>query len=157
MWNPEFEVMQQQGIVFIKGIESLLERLDELQDCIIILDDVANDAANNKEIATMFTAGMHHRRISVILIVHNLYMQAKYMREIMLNCSYLVLFRNVRDSGQVRLLESQTRIKGLYKAYQRVTSEKYMPLLIDLLPYTPDYARLRSHLFNKYQFVYVQE
>lgn len=157
MWNPAFETLQRHGVEFVKGLDNLLEIIDEIQNCILVLDDMATDAASSKEVATMFTAGMHHRNISVIMIVHNLFMQAKYMREIMLNASYLVLFRNVRDSGQVRLLESQTRIKGLFRAYQKATAEKYTPLLIDLLPYTPDAARLRSHIFNKYQYVYVQE
>lgn len=37
------------------------------------------------------------------------------MREIMLNASYLLMFRNVRDKGQTKLLERQTGIKDLYK------------------------------------------
>lgn len=155
MWNKLFDSLH--GIQFIKGLNKLLEIVDELENCVIVLDDVATEAATSKHVATMFTAGMHHRNISVILIAHNLYMQAKYMREIMLNASYLVIFRNVRDSGQLKILERQTGIKGLYKAYEKCTKEKFNPLLIDLLPYTPDYARLRSHLFDKHQYIYVDD
>lgn len=155
IWNPSFDAMPH--VRFIKGWVDLSESCDELQDCMIVLDDVAAEAGACKDIATMFSAGMHHKNITVIMILHNLYMQAKFMREIMLNASYLVLYRNVRDSNQIRCLESQTGIKGLLKAYHRVTKEKYCPLLVDLLPYTPDFARLRSNLFDQHQFVYLDD
>lgn len=153
IWNPDFENLP--NVHFVKGLVELNELVDDLGNCLLVLDDVATEAASCKTISSIFTAGMHHQKISAIMIVHNLFMQAKFMREIMLNVSYLVLYRNVRDSGQIRCLETQTGLKGLLKAYTKVTKEKYSPLLVDLLPYTPDYARLRSNIFDKYQYVYV--
>jgi hypothetical protein len=78
------------------------------------------------------------------------------MRSIALNTQYIVLFRNSRDNNQIKLLARQTSIDHLFKAYQRVTSEPFQPLLIDLHPLTDDKIRLRSHLFGDYQFVYLE-
>jgi hypothetical protein len=77
-------------------------------------------------------------------------MPGKYSRTISLNCHYVVLFRQVRDSRQIYTFGSQAFPKqlGYFKdAYERATSEKYGYLLVDMAPSTEDKYRLRTRVF----------
>ena len=55
----------------------------------------------------LFTKGSHHRNLSVIYIVQNLFHQGKGNRSISLNSHYLVLFKNPRDKLQILTLAKQ--------------------------------------------------
>ena len=48
-----------------------------------------------------FSRGSHHRNLSVIYIVLNLFYQEKDSRSISLNSHYLILFKNPRDKLQI--------------------------------------------------------
>ena len=56
----------------------------------------------------LFTRGSHHRNLSVIYIVQNLFHQGKGSRSISLNSHYLVLFKNPQDELQILTLATQT-------------------------------------------------
>ena len=70
-------------IEFVKGIPTALE-----QDCyfdvnnrnLIVFDDQMIDASNDKGIVSLFTRGSHHRNLSVIYIMQNLFHQRKGSR-----------------------------------------------------------------------------
>ena len=65
------------------------------------------DASKDKRIVNLFTRGSHHRNLSVIYIVQNLFHQGKGSRNISLNSHYLVLFKNPRDKLQILTLAKQ--------------------------------------------------
>ena len=65
------------------------------------------DASKDKRIVNLFTRGFHHRNLSVIYIVQNLFHQGKGSRSISLNSHYLVLFKNPRDKLQILTLAKQ--------------------------------------------------
>ena len=66
-----------------------------------MLDDQMIDASKDKSIVNLFTRGSHHRNLSVIYIVQNLFYQEKDSRSISLNSHYLILFKNPRDKLQI--------------------------------------------------------
>ena len=65
------------------------------------------DASKDKPIVNLFTRGSHHRNLSVIYIVQNLFHQGKGSRSISLNSHYLVFFKNPRDKLQILTLAKQ--------------------------------------------------
>ena len=75
---------------------------------LIVFDDQMIDASKDKRIVNLFTRGSHHRNLSVIYIVQNLFHQGKGSRSISLNSHYLVLFKNPRDELQILTLATQT-------------------------------------------------
>ena len=113
---------------------------------LLILDDLAQEIADDKRASKLFTQGIHHKKVSVLFITQNLYKQGPAMRDLQLNASYLVLFKNIRDVNQIALLSRQMGLPHLSLAYRKVTSEKYTPIVIDMKPDTPDYLRIRSHV-----------
>ena len=64
-----------------------------------MLDDQMIDASKDKLIVNIFTRGSHHRNLSVIYIVQNLFYQGKDSRSTSLNCHYLILFKNLMGEG----------------------------------------------------------
>ena len=92
-------------IEFVKGILTALEQdssFDVNKRNLIVFDDQMIDASKDKRILNLFTRGSHHRNLSVIYIVQNLFHQGRGSRSISLNSHYLVLFKNTRDKLQIK-------------------------------------------------------
>ncbi len=64
-------------------------------------------ASANSELQRVFTQYVHHRNLSAIYIVQNLFVQGKSSRTISLNANYMILFKNPRDVNQVAMLRRQ--------------------------------------------------
>ena len=97
----------------------------------------------------MFTQGSHHRNLSVIYLVQNLFHQGKGNRDISLNCHYLVIFKNPRDKLQILTLAKQMypRKTGYFlQKYEEAVSRPFGYLFIDLKTTTPDHCRLRTNV-----------
>ena len=111
-WQPLYAEMQRiiTGIEFVKGISANIKDEQFLNPAIrnlIVIDDLMSEASNDKRICGLFTKGSHHRYLSVICLVQNLYYQGKESRTMSLNSQYLVLFNNPRDQQQVMVLARQ--------------------------------------------------
>ena len=106
-----FDEMEQNipNLILHEGLptRSEIEEFSESSHGLVVLDDLQHHVIENKEMELLFTQGCHHRRLSVIFIVQNLYGQGKSARTIALNSWYLVLFKNIRGTSQIRHLNSQ--------------------------------------------------
>ena len=58
-------------------------------------------------ILDLFTKGSHHKNISVIFIMQNIFHKGKSQRDIRLNTKYIVLYKNPRDRAQIQHLARQ--------------------------------------------------
>jgi len=77
---------------------------------LVILDDLLNDVYS-KEMCDLFTRGIRHRSISVILITRNLFHMGRYCRDMSLNAHYVVALKNVLDKKQFMYLANQMNPK----------------------------------------------
>jgi hypothetical protein len=148
-------VAQDSAILLHEGLPDKL-LIDEWSldgDWILILNDLMYDAAESKVINYLFTVGSHHKRATVLIMSHNLYMQEKQSRTISLNCHYFVLFQNRRDVNQVQKFARQAyprRVSYFLSAYDiAMTGGNHSYLLVDLFPKSTaaENHRLRSHIF----------
>ncbi len=148
-------------IEFIEGIpDDVIDMFDPKINNLIVLDDLMDVCSSDKKIANLFTKGCHHRNLSVIFIVQNLFYQGRESRTISLNTNYMVLFKNARDRSQIVHLAKQMfpgNTKFLQESYEDATSQPYGYLFVDLRPETPDNLRLRTNIFHHEvpHFVYV--
>ena len=154
VYQPLFDEMEKTipNITFHENIPSKedIETFADGTHGLIVLDDLQQQVISNPDIELLFTQGCHHRRLSVIFIVQNLYGQGKHARTIALNSWYLVLFKNVRGTSQIRHLNSQLfPHKGLLllQAYEDAVKESFGYLVIDLAPQTKDHYRLKTNIF----------
>ena len=119
-------------------------------DCdILVIDDQMADLADSKRMCDLFSKHSHHMKISIFFIVQNLYFQGKHMRNIALNCHYLLLTKSRRDLNQVKRLGQQVFGNGafFFDSYKRaVIDRNYGYLLVDLSPATDEKFRLRTNI-----------
>ena len=91
---------------FHQGIPSL-EKLESLQNIILVLDDLMEESVKDSNILNMFIAGSHHRNISVLFLMQNVFEKGRHARTISINTQYMALFKNARDQTQIRFLARQ--------------------------------------------------
>lgn len=140
--------------------EELYETITQEQNNLVILDDKMGDAGSSKTLADLFTKGAHHRNMTVVFVVQNMFHQGDAMRTVSLNSHYMVLFKNSRDKAQVRCLSSQMYPgdnKFLVAAYEDATRDRYGYLVLDLHPDTMEEMRVRTGIFpSDLYYVYLQ-
>ena len=148
-WQPAYTQMlvAMLHIEFVKGIPTALEQdsyFDVNKRNLIVFD-----ASKDKRIVNLFTRGSHHRNLSVIYIVQNLFHQGKGSRSISLNSHYLVLFKNPRDKLQILTLAKQMypgQTDFFLNQYEEAVKRPFGYLLIDLKTTTQDNCRLRTNV-----------
>jgi hypothetical protein len=150
-WQQQYDEMSSQGIEFIEGLpDDLYTSMDSSRRHLVVIDDLMNEVGDSKMLTKIFTKGCHHRNVTVIFILHNLFPKGKECRNISLNTQYIVLFKNTRDKAQVECLAKQMfpgRVKFLREAYIDATSHGRGYLLLDLTPDTDDGLRVRTRIF----------
>ena len=153
-WQPAYMVLVATipQIEFVKGIPPDLEHdsyFDVNKRDLIVFDDQMSDAGGDKRIVNLFTRGSHHRNLSVIYIVQNLFHQGKGSRSISLNSHYLVLFKNPQDKLQIVTLAKQMypgQTHSFIQRYEEAVQRPFGYLLVDLKTTTQDSFRLRTNV-----------
>lgn len=115
---------------------------------LVILDDLMHET--NDSVAKLFTKISHHRNVSVIAIMQNIFPRNKYARDIALNSHYMVIFKNPRDKAQVNHLGRQIfpEKSGFFiDAFNKATKVPHGYLFIDFKQGTPEKKMLRTDLF----------
>lgn len=134
---------------FIEGMPDIEEFTPD-ENNLLILDDLMSAASGSVLVSNLFTRTSHHRNMSVVLILQNLYHQGKSMRDISLNAKYTVLFKNPHDKGQIQHLGRQAfpdHPKFLIDAYEQATKRPHGYLILDFDQKTPDERRVRTGIF----------
>ena len=145
-------------IEFVEGIPTALEQdsyFDVNKRNLVVFDDQMIYARKDKRIVNLFTRGSHHRNLSLIYIVQNLFQQGKGSRSISLNSHYLVLFKNPRDKLQILTLAKQMypeQTDFLLNQYDEEAEKRpFGYLLIDLKTTTRDNCQLRTNVLPSEQ------
>ena len=134
----------------VPDIQDISEIAKDKQHKLVVLDDVMHLAVNNDDIALLFTQLVHHKRLSCLVVLQNLYQSGKHAKTIKLNSTYLVLFNNIRDKGQISYLGRQMypgQCPSFIRAYKDAVSPLYSYLFIDSSPIVSDAYRLRTDIF----------
>ena len=154
-WQPLYNHIH--GVEFQQGLPDIDSFNPELRN-LVVIDDLMNDV--NQSISELFTKASHHKNISVIYIVQNLFHQGKEHRTISLNSHYMVLFKNPRDSSQIIHLARQMYPqdpKFLESVYLDAVSPPYGYLFIDLKQDTQEQLRLRTNILKPVQHLYLSQ
>ena len=136
-----------EGIEFQQGLSDL-DNLDPREKHFIIVDDLMDET--DQRVASLFTKKSHHKNISVMYIVQNLFHRGKHHRTISRNAHYMVLFKNLTDVSQIMALAHQMyprRTQVFLEAFARATARPHGYMVIDMKQNTPDILRLRTFIF----------
>ena len=153
---PEFDKINNVTILKCNSFtNSYIDSLDTTKNNLIIIDDNMNLAANDLLISDLFTKKSHHKNITVLFLVQNLFPKSRYMRDISISSTYIVLMKNPREIFQIKLLSQQIngeKSNFIIDSYKDATKYKpYSYLLLDLGQTTPEFLKVRSNvLTNEY-------
>lgn len=139
------------NIEFVEGMnEEKLNSLNPRNNNLLVLDDLMSELGKTETLSNIFTKISHHKNLSVIYIVQNIFDKGQAHRACSLNSHYIVLFKNKRDVTQADILGRQIIANKKFKlssALNDAASDPHGYLLIDLRKETPDDYKLRTFIF----------
>ena len=99
-WQPSYTEMLKTmpEITFHKGMHNDIVQskyFDANGPSLIVFHDLMRTVMNDDTAADLFTEGVHHRNISVVFIIQNLFFQGKQSRTISVH--YFIFLKNPRD------------------------------------------------------------
>jgi hypothetical protein len=137
-------------INFVEGLPDT-DEINSAERTLIVLDDLMHVAGKSQKISEIFTQMSHHRNVSVILMLQNIFHQGKSMRDISVNAKYIFLFKNPRDNGQIQYLARQvypTNPNFLIEAFKKATKRPHGYLGMDFGQNTPENRRVFTNIFS---------
>ena len=85
------------------------------------MDDLMEEAGNDKRVLDLFTKESHHRDITVMYLSQDMFPPGKFAKSISRNAHYVITFKNPRDNVGLRNLLTQAfpmRWKEVLTTYQ---------------------------------------
>ena len=73
-WQSEFDKME--NVEFIKGMDRVFkdnEFFKSGESTLLIMDDLADELSGSPKASKLFTRGIHHKNVSFVFIMQNLY------------------------------------------------------------------------------------
>ena len=116
-----------------------------MSDGLIVIDDLMHDAVTDSSMLITFTEGSHHKNISVVFLMQNIFHKGSHTRTMSINTQYMVLFKNPRDEQQIQTLARQVfgrNSEKLMSFYRKETNKSYGFVVLDLHPSTPINKRI---------------
>ena len=114
---------------------------------VIILDDLMSVLNNSKKLEELFTQGVHHKKVSVVLTLQNLFYHGGVMKTLRDNAMYIALTKHIQDVSKLDTFARQLESKNsnyFKDSYADAVSKKYGYLMCDLHPH----SELRDGLFK---------
>ena len=115
----------------------------------VVLDNLMAQSGADKRISDIFKQESHRRKLSLVYIVQNIFLQGRETRNITLNAHYIILFKSPRVKRQMSVLVRQVNtrhVQEFMKSYDEATKLPHGYLMLGLKP-TSDYQhRLKSNV-----------
>jgi GTPase SAR1 family protein len=157
-WQTKFTDMEQtQGVNFIEDNDMIIEQIKDFSvPALVIFDDMLN-SENLKAVAQLFTVFGRHLNLCLAFLTQRLFNNNEFFRQISQNSDYIGVFKNPRNSREIRTLASQITPKTLelLTIYQKATKDPYSYVLINLTQEGLPQLKYISNVFSKNQVVNV--
>lgn len=117
---------------------------------ILVIDDLGTESANSPAVTRLFTQGVHHLNLTIIIINHSIFFEGKERKLQQQQATYMVLFKSPRSLDSVCRLSQQLgglgSLKALKFAFSCICAQDYTPLVIDLSKDTDQQLMLVSNI-----------
>ncbi|EFP08682.1 hypothetical protein CRE_19842 [Caenorhabditis remanei] len=127
------------------------------QQAMIVIDDLMTKIDQNSGMERLVSVLAHHYDMTIIFLLHTIF-YSKVIRNLRLQASYIILFKNNADKSSVSCLGAQLmpgECKTFLAIYKDATSLPYSYLLIDLHKNCPEEIRYRDNILpNKVTHVF---
>lgn len=131
----------------------------EGKNVLIILDDLLETAFQSDTVSSIFTQG-RNRSIATILVSQVLFPRYANARNVSLNASHIIYFRNIRDASSINCLARQIcplDSKAFSELFLNNINKPFSYLLMDFQPTTPDIFRYRENILSNRPTIFVDE
>ena len=157
-WQTKFTDMEQTlGVNFIEDNDMIIEQIKDFNvPALVIFDDMLN-SENLKAVAQLFTVFGRHLNLCLAFLTQRLFNNNEFFRQISQNSDYITVFKNPRNSREIRTLASQITPKTLelLTIYQKATKDPYSYVLINLTQEGLPQLKYISNVFAKNHVVNV--
>merc|ERR1711954_88228 len=101
------------------------------QPMLVIFDDLIG-SLSLKNIANLFTVDARHMNISLVFLTQRMFINDESFRQLSQNCDYFCIFKNPRNSSEIRTLAQQIRPENLIliQIYMEATKGPFSYLII---------------------------
>ena len=106
-------------ISYSSGFPTKSEVLSFPENTLMIIDDQADTAVKSDLISQIYKVISGKRKLSIILVTQNYFIQGKHSREIRNSCNYVGLFRNCCDDSLNLRVATAFGLKGAYTAAEK--------------------------------------
>ena len=153
VWQTKFDEMKNIVDGFIEDNENVVQQLKELalgQRVFVIFDDLIN-SKSLVDIATLFTVDGRHMNMSMAFLTQRMFVNNEHFRQISQNCDYFCIFKNPRNSSEIRTLAQQLTPGSLdlIEIYKEATKNPFSYLLINLTQECDSSVKYLSHVFDE--------
>ena len=152
VWQTKFDEMRSIVHMFIPDNENIVNQLKDLaigQPIFVIFDDLLN-STSLVDISNLFTVDGRHMNMSMAFITQRMFVNNEHFRQISQNCDYFCVFKNPRNSSEIRTLAQQLTpgSLALVDVYMEATKEPFTYLFINLTQECPPKVKYLSRLFD---------
>ena len=153
IWQTKFDEMKSVVDGFIEDNENVVQQIKELalgQKIFVIFDDLIN-SKSLMDIATLSTVDGRHMNMSMAFLTQRMFVNNEHFRQISQNCDYFCIFKNPRNSSEIRTLAQQLTpgSLSLIEIYKEATKNPFSYLLINLTQECDPSVKYLSHVFNE--------
>ena len=152
-WQCKFDEMKNLVNIFIEDEENVVEKIKEYatgKSILVVFDDMINSKSLST-LAALFTVDGRHMNMSLMFLTQRMFVNDEYFRQISQNCDYFVVFKNPRNSSEIRTLAQQITPGSLHliNIYIEATKDPFSYLFINLTQECDPNVKYLSQLFNK--------
>ena len=152
IWQSKFDEMKSVVHEFIEDDENIIHQIKEIalgQRIFIIFDDLIN-SKSLVDIATLFTVDGRHMNMSMAFLSQRMFVNNEHFRQISQNCDYFCIFKNPRNSSEIRTLAQQLTPGSLdlIEIYKEATKKPFTYLLINLTQECDQNVKYLSNIFD---------
>ena len=142
-------------INFIQGLD--FNEMDTTEPSALIIDDLILNT--NKDVASAFIMGSHHKKISLFFITQNLFPNCNTFRLMSANAHYYVLFHNQRNFRQIHTLARQifvgSDLQRILAAYKRASEKARGFIVLSFSPLLPKELTVITDYWDPWMSVYL--
>ena len=136
VWQPKYDEIQTMGVNFMEDNDNIVDDIKctvSGQPILVIFDDLIG-SSSLKTIANLFTVDARHMNISMVFLTQKMFVNCEHFRQISQNCDYFAIFKNPRNSSEIRTLAQQMTPGNLIlvQIYMEATKMPFSYIFINL-------------------------
>ena len=153
VWQWKFDEMKHLVHVFLEDDVNIVDKIKQYASgmpILVIFDDMLHSRSLSN-LAPLFTVDGRHMNMSLVFLTQRMFVNDEYFRQISQNCDYFFIFKNPRNSSEIRTLAQQITPGSLHliKIYIEATKDPFSYLCVNLTQECESEVKYLSQLFLK--------